>query len=66
PVRPTLGWIHAALGVAMTALVLRHRRRRTGPARAPTRLNPPDPDANERQSHSQLRADARSTRAHDR
>lgn len=66
PVRPTLGWIHAALGVAMAALVLRHRRRRSGLARTPARLNSSDPDANERQSHSQLRADARSAGAHDR
>jgi hypothetical protein len=26
PVRPTLGWAHAAFGVAMAAVVLRHRR----------------------------------------
>jgi hypothetical protein len=38
PVRPALGGIHAALGVAMAALVLRHRRRRTGSARAPGRV----------------------------
>lgn len=26
-VRPTLGWVHSALGVAMAALLLSHRRR---------------------------------------
>jgi hypothetical protein len=27
PVRPTLGWLHSALGVAMAVLVASHRRR---------------------------------------
>lgn len=29
PVRPALGWTHAALGFAITALALQHRRHRT-------------------------------------
>jgi hypothetical protein len=33
PVRPTLGWLHAAIGVAMAGLVWRHRRRRSGVVR---------------------------------
>ena len=32
--RPAFGWMHAAIGVAMAGVVLRHRRRRTPSARA--------------------------------
>lgn len=32
--RPAIGWVHAVLGVAMAALVLRHRRRRPGSTRS--------------------------------
>lgn len=35
PLRPTLGWAHAAIGVAMLGVVLRHRRRRNASTRAP-------------------------------
>ena len=35
PLRPALGWTHAAIGIAMLGVVLRHRRRRGASTRTP-------------------------------
>ena len=51
-VRPTLGWVHAGLGVGMALVAMRHRRRR-GAAHRERGDGPPT--ANERQSHSHRR-----------
>jgi hypothetical protein len=35
PLRPALGWTHAAIGIAMLGVVLRHRRRHGASPRTP-------------------------------